>query len=154
MEPAGVRASTQGRVRSALRRGCAEATDDGRESARSYLGPRRPGARPRSLSRIRPEQARRVVRPQRRDRPVRGGEPRPHACHYPRPSEPYGSAGANRLSDAMLASAERFYRFWNTGDETLLRQAISESFVDHTLPPGRPQGPAGTPAPSKAVLAA
>ena len=56
--------------------------------------------------------------------------------------------------DAMLVSAERFYRFWNTGDEMLLRQAISETFVDHTLPPGRPQGPAGPAAASKAFLAA
>jgi hypothetical protein len=52
--------------------------------------------------------------------------------------------------DAMLTSAGRFYQFWNTGDEMLLRQAISESFVDHTLPPGRPQGPAGPAAASKA----
>jgi predicted ester cyclase len=56
--------------------------------------------------------------------------------------------------DAMLASAARFYRFWNTGDEMLLGQAISESFVDHTLPPGRPQGPAGPAAAAKALLAA
>ena len=56
--------------------------------------------------------------------------------------------------DAMLASAGKFYLFWNTGDEMLLRQAISESFVDHTLPPGRPQGPAGPAAASKAFLAA
>jgi predicted ester cyclase len=56
--------------------------------------------------------------------------------------------------DAMLASAERFYRFWNTGDDTLLRRAISERFVDHTLPPGRPQGPAGPAAAAKAFLAA
>jgi predicted ester cyclase len=55
---------------------------------------------------------------------------------------------------AMLASARRFYQFWNTGDETLLRQAISVEFVDHTLPPGRPQGPAGPAAASKAFLAA
>jgi predicted ester cyclase len=56
--------------------------------------------------------------------------------------------------EAMLASAGRFYQFWNTGDVTLLRQAISESFVDHTLPPGRPQGPSGPAAASKAFLAA
>jgi predicted ester cyclase len=56
--------------------------------------------------------------------------------------------------DAMLASAERFYRFWNTGDELLLRQALSGTFVDHTLPPGRRQGPAGPAAASKAFLAA
>src|SRR6267142_2362543 len=56
--------------------------------------------------------------------------------------------------EAMLASAGRFYQFWNTGDEALLRQSISDSFVDHTLPPGRPQGPAGPAAASKAFLAA
>ena len=56
--------------------------------------------------------------------------------------------------DAMLASAARFYQFWNTGDEMLLGHAISESFVDHTLPPGRPQGPAGPAAAAKAFLAA
>ena len=56
--------------------------------------------------------------------------------------------------EAMLASARRFYLFWNTGDEMLLRQAISESFVDHTLPPGRPQGPAGPATAAKAFLAA
>jgi predicted ester cyclase len=56
--------------------------------------------------------------------------------------------------DAMLASARKFYLFWNTGDEMLLRQAISENFVDHTLPPGRPQGPAGPAAAAKAFVAA
>jgi predicted ester cyclase len=56
--------------------------------------------------------------------------------------------------DAMLATARKFYLFWNTGDEMLLRQAIAESFVDHTLPPGRPQGPAGPAAAAKAFLAA
>ena len=54
----------------------------------------------------------------------------------------------------MLASVGRLYLFWNTGDEMLLRQAISEHFVDHTLPSGRPQGPAGPAAASKAFLAA
>src|SRR5256885_16253386 len=38
----------------------------------------------------------------------------------------------------MLASASKFYQFWNTGDEDLLGQAISDGFVDHTLPSGRP----------------
>jgi len=60
--------------------------------------------------------------------------------------------GARRA--AMLASASKFYRFWNTGDEDLLREAISDRFVDHTLPSGRPQGPAGPAAACKAFLAA
>ena len=54
----------------------------------------------------------------------------------------------------MLVSAQTFYRFWNTGEEVLLRRAISDTFVDHTLPPGRRQGPAGPAAASKAFLAA
>ena len=41
------------------------------------------------------------------------------------------------------ASVHAFYAFWNTGDEKLLDQAIAPSFTDHTLPAGRPQGPAG-----------
>lgn len=36
-----------------------------------------------------------------------------------------------------------FYAFWNTGDEALLREALAPGFTDHTLPPGRPQGPEG-----------
>ena len=55
---------------------------------------------------------------------------------------------------AMLASARKFYQFWSTGDESLLRQALSDQFVDHTLPPGRPQGPAGPAAAAKAFRAA
>ena len=55
---------------------------------------------------------------------------------------------------AMLASARAFYRFWSTGDETFLRRAIADNFVDHTLPPGRPQGPAGPRAACKVFLAA
>ena len=46
-------------------------------------------------------------------------------------------------SDATIAAARAFYDFWNTGDETFLKLAIAPTFVDRTLPPGRPQGPAG-----------
>lgn len=44
---------------------------------------------------------------------------------------------------AALEPAKTFYAFWNTGDEALAKAAISPSFVDRTLPPGRPQGPEG-----------
>jgi predicted ester cyclase len=40
-------------------------------------------------------------------------------------------------------TARRFYEFWNTGDTALLDRALAPGFVDHTLPPGRPQGPIG-----------
>jgi predicted ester cyclase len=45
--------------------------------------------------------------------------------------------------DAAVKAARIFYAFWNTGDEALLKEAITPSFIDHTLPPGRPQGPGG-----------
>jgi predicted ester cyclase len=45
--------------------------------------------------------------------------------------------------DDTVRAAKAFYQFWNTGNEAFLRAAIAPSFVDHTLPPGRPQGPSG-----------
>ncbi|MGF6712347.1 putative ester cyclase [Luteibacter sp. W1I16] len=56
--------------------------------------------------------------------------------------------------DALLAPVEAFYGFWNNGSAQLLSRALSPSFVDHTLPPGRPQGPTGPMIASKAFLAA
>jgi predicted ester cyclase len=45
--------------------------------------------------------------------------------------------------EATVKAVRAFYDFWNTGDEALLKQAIASNFTDHTLPPGRPQGPEG-----------
>jgi predicted ester cyclase len=45
--------------------------------------------------------------------------------------------------DAVVTAARAFYAFWNTGDEAGLKRAIAPSFIDHTLPAGRPQGPGG-----------
>jgi len=45
--------------------------------------------------------------------------------------------------DATVKAARAFYEFWNTGDEADLERAIAPTFTDHTLPPGRPQGPEG-----------
>src|ERR1700685_850322 len=42
-----------------------------------------------------------------------------------------------------LKAVRAFYKFWDTGDETILKQAIGNEFIDHTLPLGRPQGPDG-----------
>ena len=50
------------------------------------------------------------------------------------------SAGGEGYPDK---AARAFYQFWNTGDETLLKQAIAPNFTDRTLPEGRPQGPQG-----------
>jgi predicted ester cyclase len=43
----------------------------------------------------------------------------------------------------VVNTASAFYDFWNSGDETFLKSAIASTFIDHTLPPGRPQGPDG-----------
>jgi hypothetical protein len=45
--------------------------------------------------------------------------------------------------EAALKAVRAFYDFWNTGDEALLQEAVAPNFTDHTLPPGRPQGPQG-----------
>jgi predicted ester cyclase len=71
-------------------------------------------------------------------------------------STPVLAADSVRINDLVVAApipdAQRettmkavhaFYNFWNTGDEALLRDAIAPNFTDHTLPPGRPQGPEG-----------
>jgi predicted ester cyclase len=50
---------------------------------------------------------------------------------------------SDQKRDAIVKAARAFYDFWDTGDEALLKQALDDSFVDHTLPPGRPQGPEG-----------
>lgn len=55
---------------------------------------------------------------------------------------------------AMLKPVEAFYGFWNNGSPALLREALAPTFIDHTLPHGRPQGPAGPAAAAKAFLGA
>jgi predicted ester cyclase len=59
---------------------------------------------------------------------------------------------ANR--DAAVEAAKAFYRFWTTGDEASLKAALAPNFTDHTLPPGRPQGPEGPALASKNFRAA
>lgn len=44
------------------------------------------------------------------------------------------SAAASELA------ARRYDTFWNTGEESLERLALSPTFTDRTLPPGRAQG--------------
>lgn len=56
--------------------------------------------------------------------------------------------------DTMLKPVDAFYGFWNNGSPALLAAALSPGFTDRTLPPGRPQGPLGPAAASKAFLAA
>jgi predicted ester cyclase len=55
---------------------------------------------------------------------------------------------------ALLKPVNAFYGFWVNGSPALLARAIGPDFVDHTLPPGRPQGPGGPAQASKGFLAA
>jgi predicted ester cyclase len=43
----------------------------------------------------------------------------------------------------FLKPVDAFYGFWENGSPALLAKALSPQFLDHTLPPGRPQGPTG-----------
>lgn len=63
-------------------------------------------------------------------------------------SLPPATAAANELA------ARRYDTFWNNGDETLVRSALSAQFVDSTLPPGRVQGIEGPLQASKGFRAA
>lgn len=53
------------------------------------------------------------------------------------------AAASDARRDAVIGAARAFYRFWDSGDRAALDAAIAPTFVDHTLPEGRPQGPAG-----------
>jgi predicted ester cyclase len=55
---------------------------------------------------------------------------------------------------ALMKPVDAFYGFWENGSATLLAEALSPDFVDHTLPSGRPQGPTGPQIASKGFLAA
>lgn len=43
----------------------------------------------------------------------------------------------------QILAARRYAGFWDSGDEALARAALAETFIDETLPPGRPQGRTG-----------
>lgn len=62
-----------------------------------------------------------------------------------------GGISTARLSE-ILKPIDAFYGFWTNGSAALLAASVSPRFIDHTLPPGRPQGPTGPAAASKAFL--
>ncbi|PZQ63092.1 MAG: ester cyclase [Sphingomonas taxi] len=55
---------------------------------------------------------------------------------------------------ALLKPVDVFYGFWNNASRALLDQALAPGFTDHTLPPGRPQGPRGPMVAATAFLGA
>lgn len=66
---------------------------------------------------------------------------------------PHHLAAAPGSADAVLA-ARRYVAFWDTGEARHAQAALSPGFIDRTLPAGRPQGPDGPLAASKAFRAA
>ena len=64
-----------------------------------------------------------------------------------------GSLPADRARH-LVRVAQLLYTFWDTGQTRFLDAAVDPSFVDHTLPPGRPQGPTGPAAASAGFRAA
>lgn len=52
-------------------------------------------------------------------------------------------AGTQEQIAASVLAARRYAAFWNTGDVTYATASLAPSFVDRTLPAGRPQGMAG-----------
>ena len=59
------------------------------------------------------------------------------------PTPQHVSICADSDSAALLLAARRYAAFWNTGEARWAQLALSNSFVDRTLPQGRPQGPSG-----------
>lgn len=81
------------------------------------------------------------------------GDPEAVALARPREQVVSRSLSPHEV-EALLKPVDAFYGFWQNGSQALLDAAISPDFIDHTLPPGRPQGPSGPAAASKAFLAA
>ena len=53
------------------------------------------------------------------------------------------AASPSAETEAAVLAARRYAAFWNTGEPALAQLALAPIFTDHTLPPGRAQGPAG-----------
>ena len=52
-------------------------------------------------------------------------------------------AGTKQQIAASILAARRYAAFWNTGETRYATAALAPGFIDRTLTPGRPQGPAG-----------
>jgi predicted ester cyclase len=61
---------------------------------------------------------------------------------------------SNAQQEATIKAASAYATFWSTGDESLLTASVAPSFIDHTLPAGRPQGPQAPALASKNLHAA
>src|SRR5260370_5826674 len=50
------------------------------------------------------------------------------------------SAGQEQTAQPVILAARRYAAFWNTGDARDAEAALAPTFIDRTLPTGRPQG--------------
>ena len=64
------------------------------------------------------------------------------------------SAGQEQTAQPVILAARRYAAFWNTGDARDAEAALAPTFVDRTLPTGRPQGRDGVLEASKNFRAA
>jgi len=54
-----------------------------------------------------------------------------------------GTGLSKSALESLTLAPRRYDTFWHTGDESLAKAALSPTFIDHTLPKGRTQGPDG-----------
>jgi predicted ester cyclase len=67
-----------------------------------------------------------------------------HAPELIKPSRLFVDASLDESrARHMVHIGQQLYTFWHTGDTAFLDRAVEPSFVDNTLPAGRPQGPSG-----------
>ena len=58
----------------------------------------------------------------------------------PTPRSIIFTAGEEQAAQPVILAARRYAAFWNTGETRYAEAALARTFVDGTLPSGRPQG--------------
>jgi predicted ester cyclase len=72
----------------------------------------------------------------------------------PTPRSVILTAGQEAVAQPEILAARRYAAFWNTGEPRYAEAALTQNFVDRTLPSGRPQGLKGVLEASKNFRAA
>jgi predicted ester cyclase len=74
--------------------------------------------------------------------------------NLPAPQSVVVAAGEEQAAEPIILAARRYAAFWNTGEARYAEAALARTFVDRTLPAGRPQGLSGVLEASKNFRAA
>jgi len=74
--------------------------------------------------------------------------------NLPTPRSIIFATGQEQAAEQVILAARKYAAFWNTGERRYAEAALAQSFVDRTLPPGRPQGLKGVLEASKNFRAA